>query len=328
MKIKKYLNLLFSPIKIEIVCIAIQMKLFDSLQKASRLKEIQNILNFSNKNSKIFLDSLVVLKLLKYKDNYYKNSSLAKKYFVSSSEYYLGDMFLYRKEYFEFYQKNLFDLLQTETITDINLQDETQWATISQSYFFQEQKTILSELVVDIVKNLREYGKIKKILDVGCSAGVLSLELLKANKDFEAVLFDFEKVIKQSKKNIKKYKLEDRVCTLAGDIQKDELKDKYDLVLCSNILHLLEKKEEVLTKIYNSLNQDGILLIIQSNYMDYSTNSVDNHFYNLSSMVSEDKYIQNYPSIDMILNSGFKSVHSFVSDRFAAQNTKIYIVKR
>lgn len=328
MKIKKYLNLLLNPLKLEIISIAIKLKLFDLSQKALNAKDIQQQLNLDESNTKIFLEALVQLKLLKYKNKLYKNSSFTNKYFVSSSENYLGDMFLIRKDFFESNQKNLFDLLKNGQKENINYQDSKKWAKIAEKYFFQEQKTLLSEFVVDTIKNLEEYQNIKKILDLGCSSGVVSLELLNQNSDFEAVLFDFKDVIKNTKKNIKKYKLEDRAIALSGDIQKDDIKDKYDLIICSNILHLLTHKQKVLQKIYNSLNKNGILLIIQSNFLKEFSKDENNYFYNLIPRLDDKKYTENYQFSNLVLKSGFKNIHSFTSNKSTYLNTKVYIAKK
>lgn len=328
MKIKKYLNLLLNPLKLETISIAIKLKLFDLSQKALDAKDIQQQLNLDESNTKIFLEALVQLKLLKYKNKLYKNNSFTNKYFVSSSENYLGDMFLIRKDFFESNQKNLFDLLKNGQKENINYQDSKKWAKIAKKYFFQEQKTLLSEFVVDTIKNLEEYQNIKKILDLGCSSGVVSLELLNQNSDFEAVLFDFKDVIKNTKKNIKKYKLEDRAIALSGDIQKDEIKDNYDLIICSNILHLLTHKQKVLQKIYNSLNKNGILLIIQSNFLKEFSKDENHYFYNLIPRLDDKKYTENYQFSNLVLKSGFKNIHSFISNKSTYLNTKVYIAKK
>lgn len=328
MKIKRYLNLLLNPLKIETISIAIKLRLFDLSQKALALGDIQEQLNFDESNAKIFLEALVQLGLLKHKNNFYKNSSFTNKYFVSSSESYIGDMFLIRKDFFESNQKNLFDLLENGQKEYINYQDSKKWAKIAKKYFFQEQKALLSELVIDTIKNLKEYKNIKKILDLGCSSGVVSLELLQQNSHFEAVLFDFENVMESTRKNIKKYKLEDRVTALYGDVQKDDIKDDYDLVICSNILHLLTHKQEVLQKIYTSLNKNGILLIIQSNFLKELSKDENSYFYNLIPMLNDKKYTENYQFSNLILKSGFKNIHSFISNKSTYLNTKVYIAKK
>ena len=328
MKRKKYLNLLLNPLKIEIISIALKLKVFDLFEESLSIKELEKKLGFTKHNTKVFLDALVHLKLLKYKESSYKNSSFSKKYFVSFSEDYIADVFLYRQEYFQLDQKNILKLLKGENKEKMELQNQKQWVKVSKKYFFQEQKALLSAFIINIVKKLTKTNKINKILDLGCNSGVVSLELLKANTDFQAVLFDFEEVIKQTKKNIKKYKMEKRVTTLYGDIQKDDIKQGYDLVICSNILHLLPQQKQVLQKIYKALNKNGILLIIQSNILDDSTQNINSYFYNLIPILYDETHIKNYPSTEMLIDTGFQSVDSFISDKTTSLQSKVYIAKK
>lgn len=327
MKLKRYLNLLLSPLKIEIISIAIKIKLFDLLQEALSVEDIQKELNFSTYNTKIFLDALVHLKLLKHKDTLYKNSSFSKKYFVSFSKYYMGDVFLYRQEYLGLSQEQILKLLKSKNREKMELQNPKVWAKASKKYFYQEQKILLSDFVIDTVKQINKSKNIKKVLDIGCSSGVVTLELLKANSDFEAVLFDFEDVIKETKKNIKNYNLNKRASTLCGDVQKDDIKNGYDLVICSNILHLLEQKEKVLQKIYQSLNKNGILFIVQSNILDF-TEGKNSYFYNLIPRLYDEDYSKKCLFADTLLSAGFRNVDSFKSNKLLAFDAKIFIARR
>ncbi|MEA3553563.1 MAG: methyltransferase domain-containing protein [Campylobacterota bacterium] len=128
--------------------------------------------------------------------------------------------------------------------------------------------------------------------------------------------------------HIKKYNLEDRVTTLNGDIQKDDIKDRYDLVLCSNILHLLPQKQKVLKKIYTSLNKNGILLILQNNFLEYLQKNQHTYFYNIISLFQNKDKLDDMEFSNMILDSGFKSVNSFLSEESLHINTKVYIAKK
>jgi len=328
MKIKKYVNLLLTPLKIEIICIAIEMEVFDLLKDYTSLKEIIRDLELDKKNTKIFLDSLVYLKLLKNKNNKYKNSSFSNKYFVNSSDYYFGDMFLFKKEFFEENKKQILPLLKEGNKKQILQTNQKQWAEISKKYFFQEQKTILADFIVNLVRKINSDNHIKNILDLGCSSGVLSLEVVKQNKDIQATLFDFKEVICETKKNIKNYNLTNRVNTLDGDILKDDIKSDYDLILCSNILHLLPQKQKVLKKIYDSLNKNGTLLIVQSYNIKESLKNKENYFYNILPMMLGKEPLDTYEFSNMILNSGFKSVNNFINQNQYHADIKVFIAKK
>lgn len=326
MKIKKLVNTLTTPLEIEVISIALELELFELLQTPLCLKEIANSLKFDKGNLKVFLDALLVLKLLKLKNDKYKNSSFSSKYFTRSSEYCIKDLYLYRKRFFEERKKDIFLFLKNKN-QDFNI-NQKEWQKASKKYFFQEQKILLAKYISKLIAQINEDKKIKKMLDLGCSSGILSLETLKENPNINAVLFDFEEVITQAQINIKKYKLNSRVKTIYGNIVEDSIGRKYDLILCSNILHLLPKKQMILQKIYKALNKNGTLLVIHKNFLDKNSTNKDLYFYNILSLLYKEKKIDDMLFSNMILESGFKSVKSFLSEESLHINTKIFIAKK
>lgn len=316
------------PLQLEMITTALQFKIFDFLTKSTPLDKLVKQLQFSPKNTKIFLDGLVHLKLLKHTKKGYKNKRFSSTYFVTSSEYYFGDMFLYKKDYIEKYTKNISSLIKYGLTEKINTMDQALWKEVSQQYFYQEQKALFADFVNELIQSLPEYSNIKHILDVGCSSGILSLEFLKNNDNTKATLFDFKEVIDEVKKNIKAYNLQNRVSTLHGDIQKAEIKGKYDLVICSNILHLLPQKEEVVQKIHQVLNKNGVLLVLQTYNKQEALKDKQDYFYNALSMMLGQEILDHHTFSNLILNSGFRNINSFISSKTPHLDTKVYIIKK
>jgi len=328
MKIKKYLNMLLSPMKIETISIALEIKLFDLLQKPISNKTIADKLGFDKENTKVFLNSLVILKLLKNKNNKYVNKNFTSNYFVSSSTNYIGDLFSYRKGFFEHTKEELLLFLKKGKEHIPFQVSQEQWQEASKKYFAQEQKALLSQYVIQLISKINKEKKIKNLLDLGCSSGVLSLEILKKNPNFNATLFDFEEVIQQTQANISKYNLSNKVQTICGNIEKDSIGTQYDLILCSNILHLLPQKEAVLEKIYKALNKDGILLILHNNLLENTSNDSSLYFYNLLNLLQNQSTLDDMEFSNLILESGFKTINSFTSKESLHINTKVYIAKK
>jgi len=78
-----------------------------------------------------------------------------------------------------------------------------------------------------------------RVLDVGGGSGAYSIALARANPNLHCVVFDQADVTGIARRHIEAAGLGDRVSTLAGDFNTDECGEGYDLVLISQILHML-----------------------------------------------------------------------------------------
>jgi len=79
---------------------------------------------------------------------------------------------------------------------------------------------------------------VRRMLDVGGGPGTYALEWAKAQPELTARVFDIAPVLEVANQYIRRYKLEDRVTTQAGDFNRDDLGAGYDLVLLANVLHM------------------------------------------------------------------------------------------
>jgi len=107
-----------------------------------------------------------------------------------------------------------------------------------------------------------------RVLDVGGGSGAYSIALARANPNLHCVVFDVADVTEIARRHIEEAGLGDRVSTQAGDFNTDEFGEGYDLVLISQILHmlspeasltLLEKSREALVPGGEVVIQDFIL---------------------------------------------------------------------
>jgi len=117
---------------------------------------------------------------------------------------------------------------------------------------------------INLLKILKEITKErfdKKIsaLDIGCGTGTISLYL--AEKDNSVTGIDIsKKAIKIARENAKRLHLEN-VTFFNEDIQSFNFNQKFDLVICSEVLEHLSHDIKVLKKIRKLMKKDGHLLI-------------------------------------------------------------------
>lgn len=96
----------------------------------------------------------------------------------------------------------------------------------------------------------------KNILDIGCGPGALLNELNKRYKNTKLTGIDFsEHAIMYARKKMPNITFE------VKDVLKDHLKDKYDIIFCTEVLEHLENPEQTLKKILTLLSTNGVLIL-------------------------------------------------------------------
>lgn len=131
---------------------------------------------------------------------------------------------------------------------------------------------LFSRAMIDISRtNYKEVaGKIPvsksavKMLDLGGSHGLYSIELCKRNPDLKATIVDLPPVKKYAEECISQHNAGKNVSFLPSDFMKDELPKNNDIILAFNIIHglNLSENEALAQKVYNSLNNGGMYVIL------------------------------------------------------------------
>lgn len=110
-----------------------------------------------------------------------------------------------------------------------------------------------------------DFSKYRTLVDVGGSAGLLSLMVAKHQPHMSCITLDLPPVEPIAKETIQKFQLTDRVKTQNGDFFADAF-PKADMVTMGNILHDWdeEKKMMLMKKAYEALPAGGAFVAIES----------------------------------------------------------------
>ena len=120
----------------------------------------------------------------------------------------------------------------------------------------------MAKRAADAIRNLLDESHKKSAIDFGCGTGLVGLDLL---EDFKSMLFiDASiKMIEQVEKKLAD-KNTKKASVLCLDIEKDaQLPNKVDTIILSLVLHHIQDNHRLLTKFYETFNEDGQLLIIE-----------------------------------------------------------------
>ncbi len=107
-----------------------------------------------------------------------------------------------------------------------------------------------------IVAQVNSLGKVgAKIIDIGCGNGNISLALGSLGYDVLGVDIDAHSIANAQKKNtFEKVRFE------VLDVSKLTVTEKYDAVICSEVLEHLEAPAQMVQLIAKMLNQDGVFV--------------------------------------------------------------------
>jgi len=235
--------------------------LFDCLKHEKTAEELSEKLKTNLVITKKFLNVLVSLKLISKNNGKYINTETAQTYLVKDSPFYQGNLLKIIEQGNNIWFNLGKALKEENTPKQPNGKQE---AVFDKSFILAMaeggirgplQRTIKS------VSDLEEFNKAKTLLDIGGGHGLYAIGFAQENPSIETTVFDLPPVIGVAKDFIEQYGMHDRVDTLAGDYMKDDLSGKYDIIFASDTFYQPRKILQILLKkIYNSLNDGGLLI--------------------------------------------------------------------
>jgi O-methyltransferase domain/Dimerisation domain len=109
-----------------------------------------------------------------------------------------------------------------------------------------------------------DFSKAKSLVDIGGSAGLLSLMVAKHQPHMSCVSWDLPPVGPVANETIQKFQLQDRVKIAAGDFFKDQF-PKADILTMGNILHDWDEETKLMLmkKAYDALPEGGAFVAIE-----------------------------------------------------------------
>ncbi|MDD3874010.1 MAG: methyltransferase [Methanosarcina sp.] len=156
-----------------------------------------------------------------------------------------------------------------------------------------EKETFFREVVCSMAENARcgmlqetvrivaeyvDFGKVKKLLDLGGGHGLYAIAFAKMNEDLQAFVFDLPAVTEKTKEFIEKYGASN-VGVIPGDFFKDEIGDGYDLIFSS--FNPGGKVPSLIPKLVEALNPEGTFVIRQMPDEKMESSSLINLDWNL-----------------------------------------------
>ncbi len=120
-----------------------------------------------------------------------------------------------------------------------------------------------------------DFSKFETLVDIGGSAGLLSLMIAQHHPHMNCITWDLPPVTPIADETIVKFQLQDRVKTNEGDFFKDRF-PKADIVTMGNILHDWDEETKLMLirKAYDALPEGGAFIVVENIIDDERKNNV------------------------------------------------------
>jgi ubiquinone/menaquinone biosynthesis C-methylase UbiE len=242
----------------------VQLGLFDHIAVGKQsAAEIAAAAGAAERGVERLLDALTGLGYLKKKNDGYGLSPVARKFLVSSSEFYIHGLAAFAAHMSQSWQR-LAEVVRTgRPVVDVDSEKRArEFFPALVKHIFPQSFTAASAAVEALPAKTR--NGIKSILDVAAGSGAWSIPFARALPAAHVTALDFPEVLSITREFADRFGVGDRFDYLEGNLRQTDFgRARYDLVILGHILHSEgeERARDLIRKSCAALNKGGCLLI-------------------------------------------------------------------
>lgn len=241
---------------------SVKLKIADAL--TTDFQDVNSIAakaNVSSIGCELVLDCLDALGYVKKQGNKYAFTKRGYKSLAEESPVNFRNFILFCDYLYKGYL-NIDETIKTGKRPDLQMledMDEHSWELFSRAMI-----DISRTNVKEVCKKIPVPKTATKMLDLGGSHGLYSIELCNKHPQLHSKVVDFPPVKKYTDECIGKHQAGKNVSFHAADFMKDALPQENDLILAFNIIHGFNtsENEELAKKAFDALNKGGSYVIL------------------------------------------------------------------
>jgi DNA-binding MarR family transcriptional regulator len=222
--------------------------------------ELGEKVGLSTPGMEVLLRTLEAGGYVKRSGNHYRNSRVAERWLTRKSPHYLGNLVQYFDSLFSRWDHLAETAQRGEPVKPyFEYFKEKDWETYT--YGMMDLARLLMPEVLRVIQLPRTA---RRLLDIGGSHGLYSIELCRIHPGLTAEVLDLHEVSKVGERITQDCQMSSRVVHRSGDFKKDNFGSGYDIVLAFNIIHGLKSSENssLIRKVSESLDGAGTLFIM------------------------------------------------------------------
>lgn len=267
---------------------AVELDIFTLLdEEGMTIDEVASELSLSKRGTKALVSALTALGFLEKEGEIYYDSREAVEYLSKNSPEYLGFMIRHH-HYLSKYWVRLREAVKTGKPIkkrSIHNPDKDELEAFLMGMFNN------ASLIAPKIAELIDLSKCKTLLDLGGGPGTYAIHFCLKNPNLKATIYDLNTSEVFALKMISGYGLKSRVNFVSFDFTKDKIKEKFDAVWLSHILHGEGEKtaRNVVRKAVSSLNKEGKIFIHEFVLNDDETGPLFPAIFSLNMLVGTKK---------------------------------------
>jgi len=250
----------------EVLFTAVEIEIFTLLEPDGKtLDQIAGVLNFSTGGMERFLYALCAMGLLNFNGSHYFNTKLSSKYLVVYTKNYQGDSILWRKQLSSNWQGLAKCLEAGGRIDFASPQEEPKQQAYRIRNYIKAMDSVARTKVQEILPFFEGLSMEGEILDVGAGSGAITVGFLEKFPAMTATLMDLPQILEYTRELMAPRGCGERVSYCKANVLESWPVDKerFDLIILSNIIHAYSEKEVpfLLDRASKCLKPEGLLII-------------------------------------------------------------------
>lgn len=242
----------------QILFAAHEYGVFALLEEQRTAADIAVRIGCSIRGSGMLLDGLVALELVNKSGCFYRNAPIAAACLVPGKPAYQGPILSHTRRSWDTWSQ-----LSGAVRTGTGVKQGSHRADSGELRdFILGMGNIAFLSAPDLLEHI-DIAPFRHMLDIGGGPGTYTITFLRANAHLRATLMDLPPVVDIARSQVSQTGLDSRVEYISGDCTKTPLGHGYDLILISNVIHILsaEQNAELVKKCYDALDCGGTLII-------------------------------------------------------------------
>ncbi|HTZ49839.1 MAG TPA: methyltransferase [Verrucomicrobiae bacterium] len=235
---------------------ALELDIFSAVGGGATVERVAQKIHADSRSAEMLLNVLVSLHLLEKSGDTFRNTPPAARFFSEGSPDNAHAALLHTANLWDRWS-TLTDAVRAGTSVATRTRDQHGVAS-----FIAAMDRNAKERAHAVIKAVAPNG-VRRMLDLGGGSGAYSIAFAQADPDLHSEVMDLAEVIPITQGHVRRAALTDRVSTRVGDMLRDPLGERYDLILLSAICHMfsVEENRGLFERAYRALVPGGRFVV-------------------------------------------------------------------